>query len=457
MKRVILVAALAFALVGCDGDDEPKPMPTQATTSPATTVPALSPTPTPTPDGVLVVPSRVWLVEPTTGSVRTLYESADQLASHARFDGTVVEVSAGLGTPRFNFDGSTAGPAATTSRCSAPGGVVTIHGRAYPGVDACGSFSPDGNSMLFQKDAGDVQLPAGFSVSSWDQWVLELATGETTELQRGLVHCGGCDGKYGPRWSPTSRYVAYAELGGDLRRFLSEVGTGSTRQIGSGSDVTLAPAWHPTEDRIIYSQAAELSGPAMYEDLTSGSTQRSPLPWPVAFDASGQYLYSPAWGPSPKADAGMTTIIDAGSFDTVADLPGAAPEWLMWRNDAGAVVVGAGGPVAALQGAPGCSGTAVYAGSATARCVEGGRFGAPNADGTYVAVATLVGTVGHVKGPGFESITMARYRIELMDVRTGDVETLIPEVISWDYQAPIIGWNEGGTHFVVVAPAATGL
>ncbi|NJD65674.1 MAG: hypothetical protein FIB00_10590 [Chloroflexi bacterium] len=456
MKRLILLAALALTVAGCDGDDEPDPTPTQ-TTSTATTAPSVSPTPTVTPDGVLVVPSRVWLVEAPTGSVRTLYESADQLASHARFDGAVVEVSAGLGTPRFNFDGSTAALATTTSRCSAPGGVVTIDGRAYPGVDACGFFSPDGEWMLFEKDAGEVQVPAGFSVRSWDQWVVDVATGETTELQKGLVHCGGCDGRYGPRWSPTGQYVAFAELGGDLRRFLSEVATGSTRQIGAGSDVTLAPAWHPTEDRIVYSMGAELSGPAVYEDLGAGSKQQAPLSWPVAFDASGQYLYSPAWGPSPKADAGMTTIIDADTFDTVAELPGAAPEWLMWRTDAGAVVVGAGGPVAALQGAPGCDGTAVYAGSSTARCVDTGRFGAPNADGTFVAVAMLRGTAGHVKGPGFESLTMARYSIELMDVRTRDVRTLIPEVISWDYQAPVIRWNAEGTHFVVVAPAATGL
>ncbi|MCC6381317.1 MAG: PD40 domain-containing protein [Dehalococcoidia bacterium] len=397
------------------------------------------------------------LADAAAGSVRTLYESSDQLAWHAQFAGAVVEVVAGPETLRFTFDGLAVTPATTGRRCSALGGVVTVEGRAYPDVAACGSFSPDGKWMLFQKDAGQVQLPAGFSVPSWDQWVLDVATGETTELQKGLFHCGGCDARYGPRWSSTGRYVAYAELGGDLRRFLSDVGTGSTRQIGAGSDVALAPAWHPTEDRIIYSQAAELSGPAVYEDLGTGSKQQLPLPWPVAFDASGDYLYSPAWGPSPKADAGMTTIIDADSFETVAALPGAAPAWLLWRSDAGAVVVGADGPVAAFQGAPGCDGTAVYAGSSTARCVTGGRFGAPNASGTFVAVATLQGTVGPVRGPGFESLVMARYSIELMDVRSGDVQTLIREVISWDGQPPILRWNGDGTHFVVVAPAATGL
>jgi hypothetical protein len=330
-----------------------------------------------------------------------LYESPDELASQAWFDGEVVEVPAGMATRRFNFDGSIAAPAVATSRCSAPGGVVTIAGRAYPGVDACGVFSPDGQWMLFEKDAGEVQTPTGFSVPSWDQWVLGVATGKTTELQKGLVHCGGCDARYGPRWSPSGRYVAYAELGGSARRFLSEVATGSTRQIGAGNEVTLAPAWHPTEDRIIYSQSAELSGPAVYEDLSAGSTQPSPLPWPVAFDASGRYVYSPAWGPSAKADAGTTTIIDADSFGAIAVLPGAAPDWLMWRTDGGAVVASAGGPVAALQGAPGCEGTAVYVDDSTARCVVYGRFGA--------------------------------------------------------HQAPIVRWNDEGTHFVVVAPAATGL
>lgn len=455
MKRLMLLTVLAVALVGCNGDQEPTTTPTGATNSAATGSPA-SPSATPTPAGVLVVPSRVWLADAAAGSARMLYESTDQMASHARFDGAAVEVWAGQSMPRFNLDGSTAA-APTGSRCSSPAGVVTIDGRTYPGVAACGSFSPDGRWMLFERDAGEVQAPGGYTVPSWDQWVLEVSTGETTELQQGLLHCGGCDGLYGPRWSPTGRYVAYPEYGGELRRFLSEVATGETRQIGTGVGVSLAPAWHPTEDRIIYSQANEASGPAVYEDLGRGSKQQAPLPWPVGFDASGQYLYSPAWGPSPKADAGMTTIINADSFDPVAELPGAAPEWLVWRDDAGAVVVGSGGPVAALQGAPGCDGTAVYAGNSIARCVAGGRFGSPNAAGTFVVVATLKGTVGNVKGPGFESMSMARYSIELLDVRTGDIQTLLPEVISWDYQAPIIRWNEEGTHFVVVAPAVTGL
>ena len=89
--------------------------------------------------------------------------------------------------------------------------------------------------MLFRKDAGGVQSPGGFTVSSWDQWVLEVATGKARELQRGLLDCGGCDARYGPRWSPSGRYVAYAELGGEFRRFLSEVASGSTRQSVRGA------------------------------------------------------------------------------------------------------------------------------------------------------------------------------------------------------------------------------
>ena len=59
-----------------------------------------------------------------------------------------------------------------------------------------------------------------------------------------------------------------------------------------------------------------------------------------------------------------------------------------------------------------------------------------------------------------EDIT-ARYSCleSLGDATTFDevLRTVIPEVISWDYQAPLITWNEAGTHFAVVAPAATGL
>ena len=99
----------------------------------------------------------------------------------------------------------------------------------------------------------------------------------------------------------------------------------------------------------------------------------------------------------------------------------------------------------------------VYAGSSSPRCIPGGSFGTPSTNGALVVVATREGQTGHVKGPGFESATMAQYSIQVLDVRTGDVRTVIPGVVSWEYQAPLIRWNEVGTHFLVVAPATTGL
>lgn len=464
MNRNILavaVCALSLATACSSGDDDAATTPTTTPGPTESATATISPTTAPgatLPAGVTSVPSRALLVEASSGKVTELFKSETEMAWDARFDGDVVEVFAGSSRQRFNLDGSAAGPgSAPINRCSASGTGVAIDGRGYADVASCGEFSPDGRWMMFRKDAGTFTHPSGYVGPVWDQWVLEVASGTTKELQKGLLHCGGCDARYGPRWSPTSRYVAYAELGGEFRRFLSDVATGATRQIAFGSEVTTAPAWHPTRDELVYSVTALPSGPAVLEDVAGGTTRDLPIAWPVAFDASGEYLYSPAWGYDPKAASHTTTILASSSLDKVAELSGAPPAWLAWRGNGQAVSFAAGGPVAALQGAAGCDGTAIYSSPSRQHCIPDGRMGAINAPGSFAAVARYLGMTGHVKGPGFEALEMARYSIELVDVASGATRTIVPEVVSWDYQAPVIRWNDDGTHLVVLAPSATGL
>ena len=55
---------------------------------------------------------------------------------------------------------------------------------------------------------GSVEVgTSGYRVPQHDKWVVNVQSGATTRLQAGLVHCGGCDARYGPRWSPSSRLV----------------------------------------------------------------------------------------------------------------------------------------------------------------------------------------------------------------------------------------------------------
>jgi hypothetical protein len=402
------------------------------------------------------VPSRALVLEVATGKVTTLYESLTEAAWEARFDGNVIELNTAGGVRRYNLAGSGAPPAPTTSACTSRQGGIEIAGRQHPDVPACGTFSPDGRWMTFQRDAGEVTLPGGARVPSWDEWVLDVSSGATKELQKGLVHCGGCDVRYGPRWSPTSRYVVFAEYGGQ-RRFLSDVTTGKTRLIGEGASVTFMPRWAPMGNRIVYSTTETIPATARFEDLDRAFAIDLPIAWPVAFDATGLYLYSPAFGESPKDAGKTTTVVTASTFSEVASFSGTPPSWLPWRPEDVPVAIGPRGVVAALQGAAGCEGTSITVGSSQPVCVPGGTAGFVNSTSSTVAVAKVVSVTGPARGPGFETVALTRYTIELFDVASGQLRTGIPDVLSWDYQAPVMVWNSTGTHLLVLAPSAAGI
>ncbi len=247
LRWMTVCAAFALFATACDrgGDTEPSLTPIATATAATEATPSPSPTPPPTPTplpGSVEVPSTVVLIDVRTGAAKTLYEDRSQVAGSASFvDGEVVVL--GDKSLRFRLDGSSAGGSIPASVCREANGSAEVGGKQYSGV-RCGSISPDRRWMVYGVQTGEVEVGAsGYRVPQHDQWSVNLDTGATRRLQAGLVHCGGCDARYGPRWSPSSRYVAYAEFGGQGRRFLSDVTTGSTRQIANGNEVGDEPVW----------------------------------------------------------------------------------------------------------------------------------------------------------------------------------------------------------------------
>ncbi len=448
IAALVLLGLAASAAAACGGGDgpnasSPSPTPTQSP----------SPSPTPLPSraavrGGVQVSSTALLINAGTATVKTLYEDRVTAVGNATFERDRIIVQAGRDTLQFGIDGNRiSGP--PPPACSEANGAAEFAGRTYPGV-ACGTFSPDGRWMTYRVDAGEVTLPSGFRVPRWDQWVVDLQTGVTRLVQAGLVHCGGCDGRYGPRWSPNSRYVAYAEIGGDQRRFLTDVVAGTTRPIGSGAEVPLAPVFSPTGDSLLH--GSRLGGRPILEDLAAGTSRELDLVWPAAFDRSGTLVYSPAWSPGDKETNQSTTIIEAASGNVVAKLSGAPSPWRLY-TDSVPVAATANGVLAALQQAAGCAGTAIYLQGQLRQCVIDGAE-ANIGPGGIVAVARKTGSAGPASGPQFETVSIDRFEVDLV-LPAGQVQTVVRGALS--FQAPLMVWNAAGTHLLVVWPRSPGL
>lgn len=450
--------AVVTLLVTTACSDSPEPAPTAILEeSPTATIqisPTVPPSATANPAGT-PVPAVAEIIDAQSGTVTRIYESLSDGIYGAAWDGDTVELSAGPGSLRLRPDGSKSTAPQNSVQCKQAADEISVLGKNYAGF-SCGVVSPDGIWMTSRKDAGKLTLPSGYVVPVWDQFVINLLSGETTELQKGLVHCGGCDGRYGPRWSASSRFVIYAELGGDGRRFLSEVATGSTRRIGAGSDISDAPAWAPDRDTVAYSVESS-SSVARLEDLDAGTALDLPIAWPVRFDTSGTLLYSPAADPDPKSRATVTTVFDVATMNVVSVLSGAPLQNAIWTN-AIAVANTPNGFVAALQNAEGCSGTALYRqGVPAPTCIRDGVEGRVSPDGSRVAIARTEEAMGHAYGPGFESITMVRFKVEVLTT-DGSARILgTTTATSFDFSGPLILWDSTGHYLLVCSPYRTGL
>jgi hypothetical protein len=293
-------------------------------------------------------------------------------------------------------------------------------------------------------------------------------------LQEGLVHCGGCDGRFGPGWSESGRFVYFSELIQDGRTFLHGFATAETRLLFEGStEISAKPEWSPSEDLLLYGGA---DGRAILEDPAAGQIEDLPgMRWPARFDDSGRYVY----GPSGEDEV---VVFDLEAASVAATLGGTA--WLnrtFVRDQRVRAVDDTF--VALLEWGGACEGASVYRGADRFACVE---VTVPNpdgpnsrderlrtalsADGKWAAVARLVeageappcrenpcgqATIEALYGdPNYNpSWRISRYEVLLVDTKSADTTILSDQTFS--PSPPQLLWNADGTHLLVTWPYET--
>jgi hypothetical protein len=461
----LLLPLLALPILGCTSSDPSATV--QPTAVTMHEVPAASPTPTAIPRPPAFTPTprppdTVWLFDIAGGNRTTLLETPGQNVLQLRFGpdetvlaNTLVVDRAGnkVATLRLRYDGSVVSrdpvPRAGDGDCVSASDGAVVRGRAYRDL-SCGPISPDARWMTYQVDAGMAQVvtpspanPNGFSVPVWDQWVVELATDQRRLLQAGLLHCGGCDGRFGPAWSASGRLLYFAELRDNGSTFISDMQTGVTRELFSGStQISAEPDWSPVTDLLVYRTAA---GVTILEDFSAGTRKELPdLLWPVRFDASGAYLYSPGWDNDHRAAGGETKVYDWLTGRVVATLAGQPrydglfmPQTTIRSLD--------GSFVAVLEGGD-CGGVAVYRGSTSVACVSGSGGGALSPNGQQVAAARVTR-----EGSGPVPGQLSEYEVVLIDVASGQTRVLASGALS-QFLPPELIWNDASTHLLVRWP-----
>ncbi len=295
----------------------------------------------------------------------------------------------------------------------------------------------------------------------FDQWVIDLASGDRHLLQAGLRFCGGCDSVPGPTWSASSRYLYFSDvIAGGERFFLRDVRTGTARQLTHTPHAAFdVPAWSPVADLLLYSDG---SGGTVLEDLAAGSRLvLADVAWPAIFDTSGTYLYAPGWV-DDEAQGRATKIFEVATRRLLASLPG-QPTPRTYSGVAGPpdvprpIVARAGGFVATLTDAAGCDGVAIYADAKLVTCVA--RVARPlfSPDGAKIAFARW--TQGEIQSSRcFTSCGVAE--LVVVDAATG-AETLSTGGrlrITLGYGRSSAGggvvWSPDGRYVLVVAPPA---
>ena len=479
----VVVAAAATACAGSEDAQDPldglaTPSESVETVTSTPTPPAderpSSPTPSPTvasspspPPDAIEAALTVWLVDVESRRVDTLIEADEGRPLFATFgsDGMpVVRTAIGDDIPdrRFDLDGQ---PIAETTpilpRCIPIDELrIAVDGEPFEasvGPIKCGLISPDHRWMLDDRDVVTALIGGIERPQSWDQWLIDLQSGEGVMLQQGLRHCGGCDGVFGPRWAPSGRYVYFAELVQDGDVYLASVdGTVRRLDVGTGGGLLRRPEWAATTDRLLYPDAA---GNTVYEDLEAGTRiVLDDVPWPAAFDHTEQYIYSPAYETIRTGDPtpDETVVLELARLGQLAQRPGHPSASLLWGAPATPVFGVDDGFVAALEGASACDGVTVYrADGEQAACVIGGGAGVFSPDGTKLAIAVAIDRVPTVSGPGFSGGPVHRYEIRVLDLTAGTIETVAAGALSDD--EPAIAWNEAGTHLLVTWPVFYGL
>jgi hypothetical protein len=311
----------------------------------------------------------------------------------------------------------------------------------------CGIFSPDGSQMLFHRKLE----PDGNRDLRYEVGVLDLASGEVTMLEDDWRHCGGCDGRAGPSWSPTGRYVLDPELGGvegGSRTFLYDTAAGTSFLIALGrfSNAGYQLTWSPVEDAVL---VPEDDGSTLL--VRPATDERIPLPevrWPARFDASGRFVAGavvPSYSPQVR-EAGETVVADVSDGAVVARWEGVLIPIIHRREEIFVTV--ADGPAAVLYAA-GCRGLMLR----DPRLPDGERC----LEGAVVSAFAPVGRLASVRRD--ERATAPQpWSVVLFDPATGDEKVLVDGIPGSDPSAPPVAqWSEDSKHLLITWPGPTGL
>lgn len=494
MKRrapFIAIVAVAYLLIlGCNGDSEPGNGGLAATVPGTTAIPSpeASPVSTPRPSSALPPKSGVSIFDTRTG-FRADIPVTDPYA-YIDLQGTPWVVVVEKGTRRYyDLQGEEIPPPVINAHvfeCSVVDGSAVILGRTYLGVPTCGIVSMDISAtwMLFQVPGADVPIGGGRTASTWDQWVLNRHTDEHRLLQTGLRHCGGCDGRFGPGWSPDGRFVYFAETYDKGRIFLSDMETNKTRLISEGETITSAqPQWAGSSS-LIYRGPGDT---VIFEDLGAGSKRAlSALQWPACFVAD-RYVYSAAGGQQVQVYSIAEQRIVAtliGTLDTNGNgypisCPNPPPIAITEAGDDDEVV-------SVVSGGSSCAGIAVYRVADQVACVdlpllvnetkENLRDDARSAlsmQGDQVAIARLTDlapprpcTVSPCNQATIEALSQSgrstgvdpfrrlhTYEVLVVDTKTGVQKTLATGLQSTS--PPQLTWDSSSTYLLVRWPFET--
>ena len=463
----LLVATLALA-AACTSDAAPAPgpAPTASATAEVTTTrspPASAAPATDVPPDTLEVLATVWLIDVRDDMLITIAEDAEDYPASATFNLAGLPVLEYWRPARtqvmFDTDGTFLGTMIPEYACQQiDDDSVHIGDREYEGI-TCGLLSPNDRWMLYAVDAGTIEVSADYQVPAWDQWLIDLETDERTLLHAGMRHCGGCDGRFGPAWSSSGRYIYFPELYGDGDVFLTDALTGETRLLASGSRATeLArrPVWSPLDDLLLYPAEDSLS---RLDNLTTGTTLTlTDVPWPAWFDPSGRYVYTSADdGERLPSSPRETSVFDSTTGQLVATREGVPSSGRVHGAGGDPIAVTAGGIVAALEGVVDRRGTAIYReGSAEGFCIKGGFGASVSPDGSRVALAVRgEGVPTHFVPSDLESV-LQLYDIVIVDVATGATRAVATEAVS-GASPPQIEWNSSSTQILVRWPAWFGV
>jgi len=459
LRRLLGLCFLATLLLaaGCDSDgaSEASVTPSGSATATSTvfvldhSTPSLPPTATP---GV-EMQHTVWLINLWEDEQYTIYEHADVPPGDVGF---VRSRQAGVTRPsgRTTY-GANGQPRYTPGlRCTPAPSGVEIGSLRLDEIPACGPTSPYGRYMLYRVPSSPTELRDGQVVDTWDEWVFDIerahldGEGAHRLLAEGLVSCGGCDGKFGPQWSPDGRYVTFAETVQGGRVFLADLERGTSEVIGMGTGVESRPSLSDDSRPLLLVRGEDES--AVLVDAATGERTTLPIGWPARFDATGTLAYSPS-SALRRGEAPITSVVDIATLE-VTEVAGLAP-WrhLWWDNVAVAARYHGDGFTAALEQED-CAGTVVHSTGVASRCVEGAYGGTPSWDGQQVAFAMRL-PWEDVRRNGTRFV---RYDIAVLDVATGDIGVVAEGAYSTDDLPPRIQWSRFGDLLLVSWPQALG-